>query len=143
MKKFENVCAQGDILIRRIPTLPTGLKPVEATDGRIVVTHSETGHDHITAEMQEILNPGPQRDPQIVIGDRPHHRIGRSLIAAGMAGSLAQTAPRSADVLSPPSQWIADCGCHDARSCLASVHDPGDGGTARSGQALRSPTKTA
>ena len=47
MKKFENVCAQGDILIRRIPTLPTGLKPVEATDGRIVVTHSETGHDHI------------------------------------------------------------------------------------------------
>ncbi len=47
MKTFENICAQGDVLIRRIEVLPDGAKPVDAIDGRIVVTHSETGHDHV------------------------------------------------------------------------------------------------
>lgn len=47
MKTFENVCAQGDVLIRKIDSLPSGLKEVAAVSGRIIVTHSETGHDHV------------------------------------------------------------------------------------------------
>lgn len=47
MKKFENICAQGDVLIRRIESLPATAAPVDAINGRIVVTHSETGHDHV------------------------------------------------------------------------------------------------
>lgn len=47
MKTFEKVCAQGDVLIIRRDALPDGLSAVSAVSGRIVVTHSETGHDHV------------------------------------------------------------------------------------------------
>lgn len=47
MKTFEHICAQGDVLIIRRGALPAGLKPLKAADGRVVVTHSETGHDHV------------------------------------------------------------------------------------------------
>lgn len=47
MKTFDKVCAQGDVLIRRIDCIPRGVKPVVADKGRVVVTHSETGHDHV------------------------------------------------------------------------------------------------
>ena len=47
MKTFQNVCAQGDIYIRKIDKLPTGLVAVEPEGARIIVTHSETGHHHV------------------------------------------------------------------------------------------------
>jgi hypothetical protein len=47
MKTFENACAQGDVMIIRRDALPHGLKPLAANGGRVVVTHSETGHDHV------------------------------------------------------------------------------------------------
>lgn len=45
--KFVNTCAQGDIYIRRIDKLPDGVVPVEPENGRVIVTHSETGHHHV------------------------------------------------------------------------------------------------
>lgn len=47
MKKFANVAAQGDLLIRRIKKLPRNLKEIRATDEVYVVAHSETGHHHV------------------------------------------------------------------------------------------------
>lgn len=47
MKTFEHVCAQGDVMIIRRDTLPSGAKPLKSSCGRVVVTHSETGHDHV------------------------------------------------------------------------------------------------
>ncbi len=47
MKTFESVCAQGDVIFRRVDALPEGVKEVEPVDGRLVITHSETGHDHV------------------------------------------------------------------------------------------------
>lgn len=47
MKTFEKTCAQGDIYITRIYKLPAGLVPVAPEDGRVIVTHSETGHHHV------------------------------------------------------------------------------------------------
>lgn len=47
MKTFKTSCAQGDVCFVRRDTLPTGLAEVAPVDGRIVVTHSETGHDHV------------------------------------------------------------------------------------------------
>lgn len=47
MKTFNNICAQGDILIRRITELPNGVEKIEPENGRIIVTHSETGHHHV------------------------------------------------------------------------------------------------
>lgn len=50
MKTFENFAAQGDLLLRRIDTLPKGVKPMPAEDGHYIVAHSETGHHHVIAE---------------------------------------------------------------------------------------------
>lgn len=47
MKTFDKVCAQGDILITRIDKLPAGLVLVPPEDGKVIVTHSETGHHHV------------------------------------------------------------------------------------------------
>ena len=51
--KFKNVCAQGDIYIRRVSALPANAVPaavnrdtVDSAD-RYIVTHSETGHHHV------------------------------------------------------------------------------------------------
>jgi hypothetical protein len=47
MREFQNRAAQGDVFFRRVDVLPNGVKPVAAVNGRVVVTHSETGHDHV------------------------------------------------------------------------------------------------
>jgi len=47
MKTFNNLCAQGDILIQRIKALPKGFVPVAPENGKVIVTHSETGHHHV------------------------------------------------------------------------------------------------
>src|SRR5512139_1109831 len=47
MKTFKKMAAQGDILIMRIDKLPDGVVPVAPEGGRIIVTHSETGHHHV------------------------------------------------------------------------------------------------
>lgn len=47
MKTFTDTCAQGDVHFTRQNALPAGLHPVEPVDGQIVVTHSETGHNHV------------------------------------------------------------------------------------------------
>lgn len=50
MKTFTNHAAQGDLLLRRIDALPTGLKPMATDKGVFIVAHSETGHNHVIAE---------------------------------------------------------------------------------------------
>lgn len=47
MKTFENICAQGDVLFRRVQGMPNHVRPVAAERGEIIVTHSETGHHHV------------------------------------------------------------------------------------------------
>lgn len=47
MKTFEKCAAQGDLMIRKIESLPIGVKPENAEKGVFVVAHSETGHNHV------------------------------------------------------------------------------------------------
>lgn len=47
MRKFNKVAAQGDIVIVKIEKLPDGVVPMPSVDGRVVVAHSETGHNHV------------------------------------------------------------------------------------------------
>ena len=47
MKKFTNIAAQGDFIIRRIKELPEGVTEVHPKDGVFIVAHSETGHHHV------------------------------------------------------------------------------------------------
>lgn len=46
MKTIHRSAAQGDIYLRKIGLLPKGATEVQADGGRVVVAHSETGHDH-------------------------------------------------------------------------------------------------
>ena len=45
--KFKKCAAQGDVYILRVDSLPNGIKPAEITDGRFILAHSETGHNHV------------------------------------------------------------------------------------------------
>lgn len=51
---FKNCAAQGDILIRRIKKLPADVKPISSDGERFIVAHSETGHNHVIAERQNV-----------------------------------------------------------------------------------------
>ena len=54
MKTFTTCAAQGDLLLRRITTLPAGAIPVAAERGSFIVAHSETGHNHVIAERPNV-----------------------------------------------------------------------------------------
>ena len=45
MKTFNNMAAQGDVLIRRVESIPGGATRVTGR-GPVVIAHSETGHHH-------------------------------------------------------------------------------------------------
>lgn len=45
MKTVTNICAQGDVIIRRIAEIPKTAKEVPH-HGRVVIAHSATGHHH-------------------------------------------------------------------------------------------------
>lgn len=49
MKTFKRMAAQGDFIIMRVDAMPEGVELVEigAENGKIVVAHSETGHNHV------------------------------------------------------------------------------------------------
>lgn len=47
MRTFKNVCAQGDVYIRKIAALPANAVPVKPENGYNIVAHSETGHNHV------------------------------------------------------------------------------------------------
>lgn len=64
-KTFKNQCAQGDMLIRRIDTLPEGLKEVPLEDGKHILTHSETGHHHSVKPQQGVKFYANDNDPFI------------------------------------------------------------------------------
>ena len=69
MKTFENFCAQGDIYIRRIDSLPANAIAEKSENGRVIVTHSETGHHHVmdakTVTMYRL--PGSIMDCLLVV----------------------------------------------------------------------------
>ena len=67
MKTFNECCAQGDVLIRRVPEIPKNAKEVLTESGRVVVTHSETGHDHVMVLDRERGKP----DVRMYQGDNP------------------------------------------------------------------------
>lgn len=48
MKTFTRICAQGDVLIRRVGAIPNvPVNSVAPENGHLIITHSETGHHHV------------------------------------------------------------------------------------------------
>ena len=65
MKTFKNISAQGDVLFRRLSELPKGAARVQA-EGRVVLAHSETGHDHVM-----LLDRAAEPAVELYAGDNP------------------------------------------------------------------------
>ena len=64
MIEVNEMAAQGDVLFRRIASLPPDVSE-QASDGPIVVTHSETGHHHLIDDPEVRLYEKRTRDPMI------------------------------------------------------------------------------
>ncbi len=47
MRSFQDVCAQGDVLIRKVKSIPKSAKVVAPSGNEVIVTHSESGHSHV------------------------------------------------------------------------------------------------
>lgn len=63
---FKNICAQGDVLIRKVSAIPETAKLVAPENGAVIVTHSETGHDHIMVLDRKTSTPNVEmfQDPE-------------------------------------------------------------------------------
>lgn len=46
-KMTGNMVMQGDVMIHRINTIPNDAVKAETVNGQFIVTHSETGHNHV------------------------------------------------------------------------------------------------
>lgn len=80
MKTIENIAAQGDVLFRRIDSLPADAVE-QKRKGRLVVAHSETGHHHAVDDPAVKLFERATRDPMVCYlqiageyADVVHHR---------------------------------------------------------------------
>ncbi len=58
------MAAQGDLMIRRISQLPSNVKPLNSQNGKFVVAHSETGHNHVIEAKPNVTWYGTD-DPMI------------------------------------------------------------------------------
>lgn len=54
MRSFQNVAAQGDMMLIRIDELPSNVVPVKSENGRFILTHSETSHHHVVKERPDV-----------------------------------------------------------------------------------------
>ena len=69
MKTFTNVAAQGDVFFIRINEMPEGYEEVGPENGELIVTHSETGHNHVMspAAARMFANPSNEYDAVLLI----------------------------------------------------------------------------
>lgn len=66
MRTFDTTAAQGDVYFRRVDAIPADVTEQQPVNGAIVVTHSETGHDHVM-----VLDRADEPAVQMFNGDNP------------------------------------------------------------------------
>jgi hypothetical protein len=72
MRTFNKVCAQGDVYIQKVDTMPTkDMVEVPAENGVVIVTHSETGHHHVmeATKVKMYALPNSLLDCLLVVND--------------------------------------------------------------------------
>lgn len=62
---FKNQAAQGDMLIRRIEKLPESAKELCPENGKYILAHSETGHNHVVKKQEGVKFYSNDNDPFI------------------------------------------------------------------------------
>ena len=50
IKEANKVARQGEAFFLRVPSMPEGVKEISAENGKLIVSHSETGHDHVVED---------------------------------------------------------------------------------------------
>lgn len=65
MKTFKNQAAQGDMLLRKIDSLPNNVSEVKAENGKFILAHSETGHHHTVKSQPGVAFYANDNDPFI------------------------------------------------------------------------------
>ncbi len=93
MKTAERICAQGDVLFRRVLRVPDGFARNERA-GRLVVAHSETGHHHAIDDLGvvEFVGASPlvcylsleSTESAEVVHHRPHDTHETVCLGGGM-----------------------------------------------------------
>lgn len=79
MKSVDQIGCQGDVLFRRVSTIPQGYER-QHRDGPLVVAHSETGHHHCIADASVVsfVSPTDSLVCYLQLGDGncevAHHR---------------------------------------------------------------------
>ena len=63
-KRIEKLGAQGDVMIVKVESIPDGLREVKRVHGKLIVTHSETGHHHTISRPKVTMYEDPQ-DPLV------------------------------------------------------------------------------
>jgi hypothetical protein len=93
MNLVSKIAAQGDVLFRRIESLPADVVE-QPRKGRLVVAHSETGHHHAIDDPAVKIFERATRDPMIcylqiagehadVVHHRPHDTHGTLRLIGG------------------------------------------------------------
>jgi hypothetical protein len=60
MRTFNETCAQGDVLFRRVISIPDTAIEVLPQDNEHIIAHSETGHHHVMVLDRESETPSVQ-----------------------------------------------------------------------------------
>jgi len=80
MKVFNEVAAQGEISIRKIDKLPSGVNVFAPEGGKYIIGHSETGHHHSLAVLDRVQVFKANKAPDgmrilYAILDAPNHLV--------------------------------------------------------------------
>ncbi len=82
MKTIKNVAFQGDMMVRRVASVPSGATPQKTENGLVILTHSETGHHHAIDATDGVALFQDPKDPLVAYlqldgieyADVVHHR---------------------------------------------------------------------
>lgn len=67
MKTFTNVAAQGDVFFIRINEMPADYQEVFPENDELIVTHSETGHNHVMSPVAARMFANPNNEYEAVL----------------------------------------------------------------------------
>lgn len=95
--------AQGDVCLTPIKSIPEGMQPVQPNSkGEFVITHSETGHNHVVMDRPNVqmfqsphdpliayllLNDGPDVE---LLHQRSHDTHGTQTLKSGKAYQISR-----------------------------------------------------
>ena len=94
-KRMKNLAMQGDVMLQRVSDIPKDAVEAEAVNGQLIVTHSETGHNHIIENGDDVAllqDPEDELQGYLQVQDgaevelkhlREHHTHETIIIPAG------------------------------------------------------------